>query len=308
MLPEFKNKKVLCIGEVLWDNLYGGSMPGGALLNIAHHLHHFDIPVTLVSKVGTDAKGIEMLAHMKKTGLDTKAIYFDDTFPTSEVDVTISKFRNIKYTIGEPVAWDNLKINMEIIDHAGTSGAIVYGSLASRNEVTRKTIDVLLNFDIVKIMDVNLRPPFFTQNTVDALLMKADILKLTENELNIIMRWHNKFYKDSKDRLKWFSGQYRNKIVCLTKLGNKAEVLYNDILITHPGYDAVTVDNIGTGAAFLSGFLASLINENNIRKSLDMACATSALIAGTKGALPVDLYTTNYNKFNFLDKIQTIIE
>ena len=160
MIPKFNNRKVLCIGEVLWDNLPGGTMPGGALLNVAYHLHNKNIPVTLVSKVGTDSRGIELLTYMKKAGLNTEAIYFDDTLPTSEVKINIDRLNNIRYNISEPVAWDNLRINMRIVDQAGKAGAIVYGSLASRNIVTRETIRVLLNFDMVKIMNVNLRPPF----------------------------------------------------------------------------------------------------------------------------------------------------
>ncbi|MCB0806978.1 MAG: hypothetical protein KDC05_14365 [Bacteroidales bacterium] len=307
MLPVFNNNKVLCIGEVLWDNLDGKSMPGGAMLNITHHLHHFGIPVTLVSKVGTDARGIELLAYMKNAGLNTEAIYFDDTSPTSEVDVAISKFRNIKYTIGEPVAWDHLGINMRIIDHAGTAGAIVYGSLASRNDVTRATIDVLLNFDNVKIMDVNLRPPFYNQQAVDSLLHKADIVKVTEKELKEIMGWHNKFYIEEKERLEWFADNFKNEIVCLTKKGNSASVFYNGMLIEHPGYETVTIDNVGTGAAFLAGFIAGLILEKNIRLSLDQACAMSAIVAGSKGALPEYIQTKDA-QVNIQHLIQSIVK
>ena len=144
MIPKFDNKKVLCIGEVLWDNLPNGTKPGGALLNITHHLHKNNIPVTLVSKVGTDKKGIEPLGHMKAARLKTDAIYFDDMLATSEVGVNIDGFKNIKYNISDPVVWDNLKIDMKIIDAAGTAGVVFYGSLASRNKVSRDTINLLL--------------------------------------------------------------------------------------------------------------------------------------------------------------------
>ncbi len=285
MIPKFNNKKVLCIGEVLWDNLPGGTMPGGALLNIAHHLHNKKIPVTLVSKVGTDTKGIELLGHMKEAGLKTDVIYFDDTLPTSEVDVIIDRFKNIKYSICEPVAWDNLKINMKIVDFAGTAGAIVYGSLASRNNITQDTIRVLLSFDNVKIMNVNLRPPYDTKELVEPLLKKADIAKLKEQEMDQILGWHNKVIISEKDKLKWLSEFYDCSIICLTK-GKNGAVVYNNILYTHPGYQTETRDNVGTGAAFLAGFISSLISKNTIQQSLDEACANAALTASSDGAIP----------------------
>ncbi|MEZ5195195.1 MAG: PfkB family carbohydrate kinase [Bacteroidales bacterium] len=297
MIPKFTNNKVLCIGEILWDNLSGRSMPGGALLNMAYHFHNNNLPVTLVSKVGPDTRGIELLGYMKKTGLNTDAIYFDDSLSTSEVDVNIDRFKNIRYNIGEPVAWDNLKINMKIVDCAGTAGAIVYGSLASRNKVTRETINVLLNFDIVKIMNVNLRPPYDKKEIVEPLLMKADIVKLNENELDKILGWHNKVFSNQKDQLKWFLEYYKCEIICLFKEKNGASVFYDGILLTHPGYKIETTDRVGTGAAFLAGFISSLIAHKTIYQSLDVACATAALIASSEGSIS-DYNLQDINSFN----------
>lgn len=286
MIPKFTNKKVLCIGEVLWDNLPDGTMPGGALLNIAHHLYKNNIPVTLVSKVGTDTKGITLLSHMKETGLNTDAIYFDDTMPTSEVKVYIDRFKNISYNISEPVAWDNLKINMKIVDSAGTAGAIIYGSLASRSRITRETINVLLNFDNVKIMDVNLRPPYDTRELVEPLLMKADIANLNELEMDQILGWYNKVFISEKDKLKWLSEFYDCPIICATKKNNGSVVYNNGVLFYHPGYKTEFANSIGTGAAFLAGFISSLISEKTIKQSLDVACTLSALIGSVEGAMP----------------------
>lgn len=294
MIPKFNNNKVLCIGEVLWDNLPSVTKPGGALLNIAHHLHKNNIPVTLVSKVGTDTKGIELLGHMKAAGLKTDTIYFDDMLATSEVRVNIDKFKNIKYNISDPVAWDNLKINMKIIDAAGTAGAVVYGSLASRNKVSRDTINVLLDFDIVKIMDVNLRPPYSTKELVDPLLKKADIVKVTKEELQTISTWHNKVFISEKDQLQWFSEYYECSIVCVTRENHGALLYNNGILYKHAGYKSDPIDSVGTGAAFLAGLISSLISKKTINQSLEVACATAALIASTEGAMP-EFYTQDEN-------------
>ena len=306
MIPKFNNKKVLCIGEVLWDNLSGGVMPGGALLNIAHHLHKQRIPVTLVSKVGMDTKGISLLGYMKKSGLNTDAIYIDDSLPTSEVEIFIDRYNNVRYHIGEPFAWDNIKINMRIVDHAGTAGSIVYGSLASRNAVTRETINVLLNFDIVKIINVNLRPPYDRKEIVEPLLFKADIIKLNETELAHILKWHNKVLIKEKDQLKWFMEYYGGQIICVTKRNNGAIIFTRNAIYTHPGYESKTINHVGTGSAFLAGFISSLISEKSIQQSLDEACATSALIASSKSAMPDNFHQDINRIYSNLNKVKTI--
>lgn len=306
MIPQFNNNRILCIGEVLWDNLPGRSLPGGALLNISHHLHKKNIPVTLVSKVGADSKGIALLGRMKEIGLNTNEIYFDDKLPTSETKIIIDRLENIKYMIGGPVAWDNLKINMKIIDQAGTAGAIVYGSLASRNRVTRETINILLNFDIVKIMNVNLRPPFDDKEIVEALLMKADIVRLNNNELDQICCWHNKVFINKRDQLQWFMEYYKCKIICVNNRKNGGVVYSDNKLYSHPGYKVETVDNVGIGAAFLAGFISSLILEKTIEQSLDTACVTAALTATSAGAIydynRKNIYQINSN----LNKVKVI--
>jgi fructokinase len=286
MIPKFNNKKVLCIGEVLWDNMPGGTKPGGALLNTAYHLHKNGIQVTLVSKVGTDTKGVTLLGHMKETGLNTDAIYFDDTLPTSEANIKIDRFNNIRYNIIEPVAWDNLKINMKIVDYAGTAGAIIYGSLASRQKVTRETIDVILGFDNVKIMDVNLRPPFNIKEIVEPLLMKANIAKFEETEVDQVLNWHNKVIVNEKERLKWISEFYGFDIVCVKKEDNGAMAYSNDVFFEYSGREEEKVGNVGSGAAFLAGFVSSLMSGKSIQQALNSGCQAAAINAPDNSAMP----------------------
>ena len=275
MTPQFKNSKVLCIGEVLWDRLPGGRRPGGALLNIAQYLNKKNIPVTLVSKVGTDSKGISLLGHMKAAGLNTDAIYLDDKLPTSEVGISVDRHHKLRYKIVDPVAWDNLRINMKIVDYAGQAGAIVYSSLASRSKVSRETIEVLLNFDAVKIMNVNLRPPDDKREIVEPLLMKADIVKLNKTELIRILSWHNKVFNDEKDQLQWFLEHYNCNTLCMIRENNGALVYHKGILFSHPAQNMKITNNIGAGATFLAGFIESLISKRSIKNSLINACNAS---------------------------------
>jgi len=59
----------LCFGEVLWDFLPDGLYPGGASLNGAYHLHRQGLDVLLISAVGRDVLGDELLRRLGQWGL-----------------------------------------------------------------------------------------------------------------------------------------------------------------------------------------------------------------------------------------------
>ena len=58
--------QVICFGEVLWDFLPQGKEPGGAPMNVTYHLNKSGVPASLISKVGKDDLGDEILKVMVK--------------------------------------------------------------------------------------------------------------------------------------------------------------------------------------------------------------------------------------------------
>ncbi len=131
---------VICFGEVLWDMLPKGPKPGGALLNVAIHLKQQGQNPILVSKVGNDNEGVQLLQFLSYSKLNTDYIGIDPELPTSKVMVHLDKNKNATYEICEPVAWDNIhfvKLNKNILSEASF---IIFGSLASRNITTRETL------------------------------------------------------------------------------------------------------------------------------------------------------------------------
>lgn len=88
---------ILCIGSVLWDvigrsasAMRQGSdvpgrisrLPGGVALNIAMTLARFDLRPALLSVVGRDAEGDELIASCQRLGLITDHLYRSDDLPT----------------------------------------------------------------------------------------------------------------------------------------------------------------------------------------------------------------------------------
>ncbi|MDO8930451.1 MAG: PfkB family carbohydrate kinase, partial [Bacteroidota bacterium] len=233
---KIKNNQILCIGEILWDNLPSGAKPGGAPMNVALHLNRIGQKVSISSKVGNDDQGKKLLVFLEDSGLKTDLIQTDETLPTSEVLVHLDENNNATYEICEPVAWDNLVLTDSLNSQAKTSGLIIYGTLASRNPETRNTILHLLENDVVKLIDVNLRQPYDTREIVEQLILKSDIVKLNDEELGVFGQWYNKHKHDEKSLVKWFAEEYNSKMVCVTK-GDKGALLYSDgEFYEHPGF------------------------------------------------------------------------
>ncbi len=89
--------EVLCIGSVLWDVIgrSGASMrvgsdvpgritrlPGGVAMNVAMTLRRFDMQPVLLSAIGRDAEGDELIAATERMGIDTRHVYRSDDLPT----------------------------------------------------------------------------------------------------------------------------------------------------------------------------------------------------------------------------------
>ena len=272
------------MGEGLWDWLPSGAKPGGAPMNVALHLNAIGMDATIACSIGNDDEGNKLKDFLNSSGLDTSYIQTEDFLPTSEVLVQLYENNNATYEICEPVAWDNIRLTNELMDKAKRSGLLIYGTLASRNPISRESIMFLLDYSGVKLIDVNFRKPYDSQKVVEGLLMKADIVKMNDDELVVFANWYNKHKYDEKSLIKWFASQYNIKMVCITK-GEDGAILYCEgEFYEHPGFKVDAVDTVGAGDAFLAGLISSLINDKTPDEALAFACATGAFVATKTGA------------------------
>lgn len=279
------NIQVLCFGEVLWDNLPTGPLPGGAPMNVAMHLKRFGISSVIASSIGNDKKGTGLLSFLNNAGMDTRYIQVHDSLPTSEVLVHLNEKNSATFEICEPVAWDEIHLTPELADILKSSQALVYGSLASRNPATRETLGKLLNSDILRIMDVNLRPPFDKQEIVVPLLKKADIVKLNDDELLTISGWFN-IKGDFSSLANGLYDLLKLKTLIITKGEHGASLIHDGKLYSHRGYKVKVADTVGAGDAFLAGFLAAFFDEKIMPEALAEASAIGAFVASKSGAVP----------------------
>lgn len=277
---------VICFGEVLWDMLPTGAQPGGAPLNVSVHLKKQGQNPVLISKVGNDENGKRLLQFLKNSGINTKFIQTDDELPTSEVLVHLDENKNARFEICEPVAWDAIKMNNQLKQLVKSAGLIIFGSLASRNETTRETLFQLIeNTNAKLILDVNLRPPFHRRSIVEELLHKANMVKLNDDELVEISAWNN-ISGNEKNLIKHISEYYNCSTVCVTRGENGAALFTENSFYEHPGFKVDATDTVGAGDSFLASLVSNLLKNKSPEKSLEYACATGALVASQKGAVP----------------------
>ena len=281
-----KYNNIICFGEVLWDVLPSGAKPGGAPLNVAIHLNKQKIHPLLVSKVGKDTEGEELLEFLSRAGLSTSFIQTDISLPTSKVLVTLDKNKNATYEICEPVAWDNIQYISDLDKAADAADLIIYGSLASRSNITRNTLFQLLKkTTALKLLDVNLRPPYVKPDFINDLLRRSDFVKLNDDELKIIAGWSGQ-RGEEKELIQWMTKQYNCETICVTRGANGALLYTQNKLYKHPGFPVNAVDTVGAGDSFLAGLVTQLSKNMPAQTALEYACATGALVASKPGAVP----------------------
>jgi len=280
------SSQVLCFGEVLWDNLPTGALPGGAPMNVAIHLNRFGISSVIASSIGNDPKGKGLVSYLEQQGMDTRHIQVHPALPTSEVLVKLDEHNTATFEICEPVAWDGIALTPSLQDERSRSGILVYGSLASRNTTTRDTLLQLLSNDgLLRIMDVNLRPPFDRQEVVEPLLRKADIVKLNDEELEKISGWFG-LKGNLEAKARQFFDFLNLQILLVTKGAEGAMLINQDEIISHPGIRVSVADTVGAGDAFLAGYLAAAMAGKSNRVALDDASTIGAFVASKPGAVP----------------------
>ncbi len=189
------------------------------------------------------------------------------------------------YAIVESVAYDKIQYRKALENLVKDSDVFIYGSLAARSATTRGTLLQLLDHADEKVFDVNLRAPFYNQETVEMLLKKASIVKMNHHELMEIAGWYSQRQVE-KEMMQALVEMFSFKMLIVTRGENGAAVFANGSYYEHPGYEVAVVDTIGSGDAFLATFLANHFKGNSMDLCLAKACKIGSLVASKKGATP----------------------
>ncbi|MET3114211.1 fructokinase [Pedobacter sp. CG_S7] len=286
-MKELYNKSVVCFGEILWDNLPTGKRPGGAPMNVAYHLHQLGINSHLISRIGNDQPGEELLGFLKEIGLETDLVQIDVEQATSQVQATINESNHeVSYEILSPVAWDFISLQPNFEALVRESKAFVFGTLSARNTVTRATLYQMLAYSSYRVFDVNLRAPHYSPEVIDALLRQSNLVKLNSSELLLIAQWYDPICVKEADGVELLFDRFNVEEVLITKGSQGVSYYTIAFRYDYPAYTINVADTVGSGDSFLAAFLAMKLADEAVETTLDYAVAMGAFITSQAGACP----------------------
>ena len=284
------NDIVIGMGEALWDVLPEGKKIGGAPANFAYHVSQFGLPSCVVSAVGDDALGDEILENLTSKGL--KQLIEKVPYPTGTVQVEIDQAGVPQYEIKENVAWDNIPWTTSLETLAKKTKAVCFGSLAQRNVVSRETINRFLDTmprdeDTLVVFDVNLRQGFYNKEILCKSMEHCNILKINDEELVTVSRMFGYPGIDLQDKCWILLGKYNLKMLILTCGINGSYVFTPGNVSFLPTPRVEVADTVGAGDSFTAAFISCVLKGMPVAEAHRRAVATSAFVCTCNGAMPV---------------------
>lgn len=279
-------KKIVCFGEILWDVFPTHEKIGGAPLNVAYRLSSFGHQVSMVSAVGHDKYGSQLIAYLNEKNINTNCIQILDNYETGKVQVTLDEEGSASYNIKHPSAWDNIRMSTATKTLIEKADAFIFGSLVTRDATSRKTLFELIETSTYKIFDLNLRPPHYTIDVLKHLMLKADFIKFNDEELLQVTDFMNSKYSSLEDNLRFIAKETNTQHLCVTKGKDGAIVLYEGEFYYNSGYSVNVVDTVGAGDSFLGILTSELLTHKSPQKAIDNASAVAAIVAQSEGANP----------------------
>ena len=283
------NTIVVGMGEALWDVLPEGKKLGGAPANFAYHVSQFGLDSRVVSAVGDDKLGVEILDNFREKQLNCMIEIVP--YPTGTVQVELDAEGVPCYDIKEGVAWDNIPYTPALEDLAKHTKAVCFGSLAQRSVVSRDTInrfiDAMPAEDTLKIFDINLRQGFYTKEILCNSFSKCNVLKINDEELVTVSRMFGYPGIDLQDKCWILLAKYNLKMLILTCGVNGSYVFTpgNVSFVETPRVEVA--DTVGAGDSFTAAFVSSILSGLSIGEAHKLAVETSAYVCTQNGAMPV---------------------
>lgn len=272
---------------MLWDVLPTGKVPGGAPCNFVYHAMEAGCEGHLISAIGDDKSGNELLKILEELNINNKYIQVNN-FPTSTVTVKLNDKGNPDYIIHENVAWDHIRMTPDIQKLSESIDAVCFGSLAQRSPESENSIQAMLlslKKDCIKVFDINLRQNYFTRGKIQKSIEIADIVKLNENELPVVSGYFG-FSGDIRNQLMQMLSHFRLKYIVYT-MGEKGSIImgrdeYSQMEVP----DTIVADTVGAGDAFTGIMVAGLLQKKPLTEIHRKANEIAAYVCTQKGATP----------------------
>jgi len=285
------NSNVIGVGEVLWDLLLTGPQLGGAPANFAYHAHALGAQAQVITRVGKDDYGREIIRRFHEMGLPETAIQIDETVPTGTAKVALSGAGLAHFTIQENVAWDHIAGTSKALAAARKAGAICFGTLAQRCEPSRHTIQQLVAAapaDALRVFDINLRQQFYSRAVIEESLQLANVLKLNDDELPTLAAIFN-LTGSAEHQIEQLAQIFGLGVVALTR-GANGSLLYQEIKELRwsdcPSRPVRVVDTVGAGDSFTAALVLGLLRKMDLDEINTIANEVARYVCSQPGATP----------------------
>ncbi|MCK4321927.1 carbohydrate kinase [candidate division WOR-3 bacterium] len=276
------------IGELLWDIFPDEKQMGGAPANFAYHAHALGDHGIIVSSVGDDEMGHEIITRVEELGLDSRYITMDKEHPTGTVAVKLDESGKPDFTIHENVAWDFLPWNPKLLSLANKTDAVCFGSLCQRAKVSRKTINNFLNntrAECIRVFDINLRQTYFKIELIRYSLELCNVLKLNDEELPVVANLLN-IKGPINYILKELTSQYSLHLVALTRGASGSFLYAKGENSNHQGFRVDVVDTVGAGDSFATAMTLGLLHGKSLDWINEYANSVASFVCSESGATP----------------------
>jgi len=289
--------RIVGLGEILWDVFPDGARFGGAPANFACSaagLAAGSARVGMAGAVGRDDLGQRALAELTSRGVDVTAVAVLPE-PTGRVDVTVDLAGHASYVFAPDCAWDNVPWSGSLERLAAETSAVCFGTLGSRGSVSLATVRrfvAAVPSPALRILDINLRPPFWSPEIVRDSLPLASIVKCNDDELPVVAEILG-LSGSPESILRQLVSSHALRLAALTR-GAKGSLLVSaDGLSSDlPGTPVEVVDTVGAGDAFTAAVTLGLLAGWPLSKLHAHAERVAAFVctrAGGTPPIPADL-------------------
>ncbi len=275
------------LGEILWDMLPGGKRLGGAPANFAYHCHALGAEAKVLSAIGDDALGREVIDELNAKGIDVDGIG-TNAHPTGTVEVSVSDSGNARYTFKENAAWDHIELSEGAEKLARRCDAVCFGSLAQRAAVSRKSIEGFLSRtrpDCLRVFDINLRQSYYSRDIIESSLMRANVFKLSDDELEVLRSLLD-LLGSAEAALRQILVRYELDLIALTA-GAAGSTMLDAEHIDHCRGILVEVKNtVGAGDSFTAMMAMGRLCGLGLDEINRLAGKAAAFVCTQDGAMP----------------------
>ena len=279
---------IVGLGETLWDVFPDGPRLGGAPLNFscsAAELAGKTADVKLVSAVGHDKLGQAAVAAVQSHHVDTANMQRNNR-DTGQVLVELDAAGVASYRFADNAAWDHLEWSSDLQHLASACDAVCFGTLGQRSPVSLHTIQTFVAATPVSallILDVNLRPPFFSDEVILQSMALANIVKLNEDELQHLARLCD-LQGSEPEVMRQLADRYQLRCIALTKGANGAVLIQQKSISNLPGKTIEVADTVGAGDAFTAALTLGLLEGQDVDKINQHAINVAAYVCSRSGA------------------------